>query len=145
MPKVGYDRNDLLRYADLFLENDDRLNARRIYRYLLQQNRHDQEAQEGMQRASGKPGAEKSELPLPLDDYLKSSKTGLTLPEIVKALAQGDLSVSERGYLLLAAGVAHFQSGNHLQARHHYEKALELNPNNSRAHCGLGMVHWASW
>jgi len=143
MSKVSYERTDLLRYANLFLASEDKLNARRIYRYLLQQNPHDREAQEGMQKAAKKRTATTSNaIPLSLDCYLKGPKIDLSFSEIVKALKGNELSPSERGYLLVSAGVLHFRANNHLQARHQFEAAIELDDKNYRARTGLGMVHW---
>ncbi|HLB59714.1 MAG TPA: tetratricopeptide repeat protein [Bdellovibrionota bacterium] len=141
MSKVAYERAELLRYADLLNQYGDKVNSRRIYRFLLQQNANDREAIEGMQRLAG---GEPTKPPLCswLDSYITSGPPNTTLQEIERKLAEEDLPHQERGYLLVASGVLHFKGGNLLSARRSFEKALELDPTNYRSHCGLGIIHW---
>ena len=140
MVKLGIERSELLKYARLLSESGDKINARRIYRFLIHQNGNDTEALTGL---SGLVEVDSKESTVASGFEGESKEASRqTIDDVEAKLGHGNLERPERITLMVNAGVLSFKAGKTFQARYYFKQVLQLDPNNSRAHCGLAMVHW---
>lgn len=140
MVKLGMERAELLKYAQLLSASGDKVNARRIYRFLIHQNGNDQEALAGISRLTESDPKESSIVSTFAGEFKETNSQ--TLEDVEAKLEDGNLERSDRINLMVTAGVLSFKAGKSFQARYYFKHVLQFDLNNSRAHCGLAMVHW---
>lgn len=140
MVKLGMERTELLKYAQLLSESGDKINARRIYRFLIHQNGNDPEALAGISRL-GESKPKDSSIVSPFEGGFKETSSH-TLEDVEAKLGEENIARFDRINLMVTAGVLSFKAGKTFQARYYFKQVLQFDHNNSRAHCGLAMVHW---
>lgn len=140
MVKPGMERSELLKYARLLSENGDKINARRIYRFLIHQNSNDTEALSGLSGLADVDSQEATVASGFAGEFRETSHQNID--DIEAKLEAGNLERPERINLMVSAGVFSFQAGKTFQARYYFKQVLQIDLNNSRAHCGLAMIHW---